>query len=79
MERLRSIVPLVPLVLGVALVHGSCSTDSEEAATEEPVAVISDGNPLLDEWDTPFGVPPFDRSRPDERSLQGTFPSSPNQ
>jgi peptidyl-dipeptidase Dcp len=63
MQRVRSIVPLIPLVLGVALVQGSCSTDSDEPATEEPAAVTSDVNPLLEEWDTPFGVPPFDEIR----------------
>jgi peptidyl-dipeptidase Dcp len=63
MQRVRSIVPLIPVVLGAALVQGSCSTDSDEFETEEPVAVISDVNPLLEEWNTPFGVPPFDEIR----------------
>ncbi|MCL7978096.1 MAG: M3 family metallopeptidase [marine benthic group bacterium] len=63
MQRVRSFVPLIPVVLGAALVQGSCSTDSDESATEEPVAVMYDGNPLLEEWATPFGVPPFDEIR----------------
>ncbi len=29
------------------------------------MTIIPDANPLLETWNTPFGVPPFDRIRPD--------------
>jgi peptidyl-dipeptidase Dcp len=33
---------------------------AEEPAVETPVAVVGD-NPFFSEWDTPYGVPPFDQ------------------
>ena len=30
----------------------------------QPSAVLTESNPFLEEWNTPFGVPPFGRMRP---------------
>jgi peptidyl-dipeptidase Dcp len=46
---------------GAAFILAACSeapAPDAEPAADEPVA---SSNPLLEDWDTPFGVPPFDR------------------
>lgn len=52
----------IPLIIAISLVLVACSKDS---APEEDVVTSSDSiavsNALLEDWDTPFGVPPFDR------------------
>lgn len=47
-------IAIVFVCLGLILV--SCSKKAEEKPTEAALA-----NPFYEEWDTPFGVPPFDR------------------
>jgi len=58
MQFTRSFVPIFLLTLGGALVLGDCASDGGD--------VESRGNPLLAEWDTPFGVPPFDLVQNDD-------------
>jgi len=71
--KLRS---LLYLTLAVALLGAlpACSerAESPAAADVTPVsgpaddtvaAVATDGNPFFEEWDTPYGIPPFDRIR----------------
>ena len=53
MQRVRSIIPIFLLTVGGAVVLGDCAPDAENT--------VNDDNPLLAEWDTPFGVPPFDQ------------------
>ena len=56
------------LILASGLVLAGCEQATQETgseATETDSAMAADeaattGNPLLAEWDTPFGVPPFD-------------------
>jgi peptidyl-dipeptidase Dcp len=42
--------------------------ETEEAVTDAAPASAAEGagNPLLEDWDTPFGVPPFDRISSDD-------------
>jgi len=67
MQRVRSIHLVSALFFGGILVLGSCSPEPGEtgAADELPTVAVTDesANPLLAEWDTPFGVPPFDEIR----------------
>jgi peptidyl-dipeptidase Dcp len=54
----------VMLAAGVAL--AGCGAphvrEDQVKAEEQPVAVVAERtNPLLEEWTTPFGLPPFDR------------------
>jgi peptidyl-dipeptidase Dcp len=67
MQRVRSIHLVSALFFGGILVLGSCSPEPGEtgAADEPPTVAVTDdsANPLLAEWDTPFGVPPFDEIR----------------
>jgi peptidyl-dipeptidase Dcp len=56
------------LVFLLALLTAACGGDpADKAATTGSVDEISvtdaelSGNPFLEEWDTPYGVPPFDR------------------
>ena len=58
MQRVRSFIPIILVTLGGALVLGNCAPDSKD--------VVSSDNPLLAEWDTPFGVPPFDEIENDD-------------
>ncbi len=58
MHRTFSIVPIFLLTLGGVLVLGDCASDSGDASNRE--------NPLLVQWDTPFGVPPFDKIQNDD-------------
>ena len=58
MQFTRSFVPIILLTLGGALVLGDCAPERGD--------VESRANPLLAEWDTPFGVPPFDQIRNDD-------------
>ncbi|MEM1080679.1 MAG: hypothetical protein AAGH65_03775, partial [Pseudomonadota bacterium] len=61
-------VLLLPLSLAVLTACGpSESPDTAEQAEAEPVAAVADEateatdvNPLLVEWETPFGAPPLD-------------------
>ena len=53
----------------VALMLGACGASDQEDAAEDTPAAASDeisvsdaelaGNPFMEEWDTPYGVPPF--------------------
>ena len=53
----------------IALMLGACGGANQEEATETAPAAASDeisvteaelvGNPFMEEWDTPYGVPPF--------------------
>lgn len=53
MQRVGSFVPIFVLTIGGALLLGDCAADPGDSVNAE--------NPLLAEWDTPFGVPPFDQ------------------
>ncbi|MDH3819998.1 MAG: M3 family metallopeptidase [Gammaproteobacteria bacterium] len=54
----------------VALMLGACSSPDQEEAMDEVTEGVADeiavtnaelaGNPFMEEWDTPYGVPPFD-------------------
>jgi len=53
--------PNIALTAALCLAVAACSeapAPDAEVATPEAVATA---NPLLEDWDTPFGVPPFDR------------------
>ena len=39
----------------------ACSEAPAPEAEEAPAETMAASNPMLEEWDTPFGVPPFDR------------------
>jgi peptidyl-dipeptidase Dcp len=58
MQRVGSIVPIFVLTIGGALLLGDCAPDTGDHVSTE--------NPLLAEWDTPFGVPPFDQIENDD-------------
>ena len=45
------------LCLAVAACSEAPAPDVEEATPE----AVAAANPILEDWDTPFGVPPFDR------------------
>ena len=46
---------------GLAACSGGTSDDSAgNSGSDTGEASMQAGNPLLAEWDTPFGVPPFD-------------------
>jgi peptidyl-dipeptidase Dcp len=59
------------LIIAAAAAIGGCSERTEQqadrvspdqpAATEDAVTVTDASNPFFEEWDTPFGIPPFDR------------------
>jgi peptidyl-dipeptidase Dcp len=53
MQRVGSIVPIFALSIGGAFLLGDCAPEIDDSLSSE--------NPLLTEWDTPFGVPPFDQ------------------
>ncbi len=57
MQRVRSVIPVFLIVTGGLLVFENCAPDADEMASAD--------NPLLAEWDTPFGVPPFDEIEDD--------------
>ena len=62
--RTRSIIALLLFVL-----MSSCSDNSPDSSAgnnEADAHESAAGNPLLGEWDTPFGTPPFDRIRSDD-------------
>lgn len=54
----------------VALMLGACSSPDQEEAMDDVTEGVADeiavtdaelaGNPFMEEWDTPYGVPPFD-------------------
>lgn len=49
------------LAATAVLLLAACSDTSAPETDRPATAPVADGNPLLEEWDTPFGVPPFDR------------------
>ena len=58
------IFALTVTCLALAACGREAATETETTATAEATpaaAAVATGNPLLEEWDTPFGVPPFDR------------------
>ena len=62
--RTRSIIALLLFVL-----MSSCSDNSPDSSAGNSAAGAHEsaaGNPLLGEWDTPFGTPPFDRIRSED-------------
>ena len=62
--RTRSIIALLLFVL-----MSSCSDNSPDSSAgnnEADAHESAAGNPLLGEWDTPFGTPPFDRIRSED-------------
>ena len=70
MFRLRTRIATMLLVFGVAASLSGCSdkqepvsemTSTSESGTATQAAVaVDDDNPFFVEWDTPFGIPPFD-------------------
>ncbi len=48
---------ILVLFLGLSLMFFACSKQAEEKVTEGEV----DGNPFFTDFDTPYGVPPFDK------------------
>ena len=56
-------VGLIALFLGACggKDEGEAATEAADAATDDIVVTDAEleGNPFLDEWDTPYGVPPF--------------------
>ena len=64
--RLSRLVALGLIAFMMAACGGRDDGDAAEATTVSSADEISvsdaelAGNPLLEEWDTPFGVPPFD-------------------
>ena len=44
-----------------AILLAACSEAPAPDTEETPAEPVTSSNPLLEEWDTPFGVPPFDR------------------
>ena len=57
----------ISLLILMSLAFVACGNNSapegEAVAMNDPV---TSGNPLLEEWDTPFGVPPFDRIKSED-------------
>ena len=45
----------------VCLLVACSDSPAPEAEEDAPADAAAATNPLLDDWDTPFGVPPFDR------------------
>jgi len=67
MQRTRATRLLSAVMVGGLVVLGGCSPDpgGTDAADTPPVVPSPDesANPLLAEWNTPFGVPPFGEIR----------------
>ena len=64
MKMQTVVLRMICLILFLALVScQSSSPDPEVPVVNDPeVSVVNnDENPLLQTWDTPFGVPPFER------------------
>jgi peptidyl-dipeptidase Dcp len=62
MIRLTAAVLMTSLVFACSQDNGGRqSVGTVETSAEADTAEVLDGNPLLGEWNTPFGVPPFDR------------------
>lgn len=59
MKKLGVLIPCALLVLGVLVLGAGC----RQEAQKEVVAGMQ--NPLLTEFDTPFGVPPFEKILPE--------------
>ncbi len=64
------------ILLAATLIAAGCQQQSQEtdedsaqAETDSVGTMVSDTNPLLTEWTTPFGVPPFDEIR-DEHYME---------
>ena len=57
----------ISLLILMSLAFVACGNNSapegEAVAMNDPVVA---GNPLLEEWDTPFGVPPLDRIKSED-------------
>ena len=63
----------IPVLITISLAIAACGNEpapetvAQAEAEATPVAeAMATGNPLLEEWDTPFGVPPFDRIKSDD-------------
>jgi peptidyl-dipeptidase Dcp len=73
MRKLHNVPLETLLAASLALAMMGCSEKAEQVAdtgmqaAEEPVAeapaAVVDENPLFMEWDTPYGIPPFDSIR----------------
>ena len=50
---------IMSLVVASALIGGACK---KKTAESDSLA----GNPFMKEWDTPYGVPPFDQIKTSE-------------
>ena len=51
---------------GAAIALVACSEAPAPEADEAPMVSKNTTNPLLEDWDTPFGVPPFDQIASDD-------------
>lgn len=52
--------PLFPILLVLVHTVVACHKNVENDQTPRPEVAVKETNPLLAEWNTPFGVPPFD-------------------
>ena len=59
-------IHIVCIPLALAFLHGCGGSEGEKTVMTKPIAediTIGDaelaGNPFMQEWDTPYGVPPF--------------------
>lgn len=48
---------IMTMVVATALLTNGCKDKNEETVLK--------GNPFMEEWDTPYGVPPFDKIKPE--------------
>ena len=49
------------MAMATCLTVVACSEDPAPVADDATSNAMTDSNPILEEWTTPFGVPPFDR------------------
>ncbi len=49
---------IIPSIIFISLLIGACNNKKENSSDMK-------NNPLLTEWETPFGVPPFDKIKPE--------------
>lgn len=61
-EQLCEMKRILPLLLTGAYLVGcqSNSKQPEEPIEEHQEEIVAESNPFFEEWDTPFGVPPFE-------------------